>query len=236
MDDVIHDLTPAYALDALDADEAARYEAHLATCEECRAELERMWSVAGALAHGAAGPPPPAGLRERILEQARSERSERSNVVPLRRRFAVPAAASFAAVAAVAALALGLWATSLSRELGETRRDAAANADAVAVLADPSARQIPLAGADGRVVVASGGRAALVLSGVAPAPRGKTYEIWVVEGGTPQRAGLFRSAETRTVIAITRPVPDQAVVAVTLEDEGGVDVPQGPRVFTSRSV
>ena len=233
MDDLIHDLTPAYALDALETDEVARYEAHLETCDRCRAELEGMWSVAGALAHGAAGPLPAPHLRERILEQARSERS---NVVPLRRRFAVPAATSLAAVAAVAAIAVGLWASSLARDLSDARREAAANAEAVAVLSDPSARQVPLSGADGRVVVASSGRAALVLSGIEPAPPGKTYEIWVVADGTPRPAGLFQSARTRSVIPITRPVPSRAVVAVTLEDEGGVEVPQGPKVFASRSV
>jgi anti-sigma factor RsiW len=34
----LHDLTAAYALDALDPDEAREYEAHLARCERCRAE------------------------------------------------------------------------------------------------------------------------------------------------------------------------------------------------------
>ena len=36
--DTLHDLTAAYALDALDSDEAREYEAHLARCEQCRAE------------------------------------------------------------------------------------------------------------------------------------------------------------------------------------------------------
>ena len=85
----LHDLTAGYALDALDPDERARYEEHLASCETCRAELQEFWQVAGALGRAAGGPTPPASLRDRILEQARDERP---NVVPFRRRIAVPVA------------------------------------------------------------------------------------------------------------------------------------------------
>jgi anti-sigma factor RsiW len=232
MNDVIHDLTPAYALDALDVEEAARYESHLALCAKCRTELEGMWTVAAALAHGAGGPPPPAELRERILEQARSKRR---NLVSFPQRFAPRAAGSLTAVAAAATLTLGIWASSLHRELNEARRVATANAEAVAALSDPTARGIPLTGANGRMVISSTGKAALVLSGIPPAPHGKTYEIWIMADGAPQPAGLFQSASTRSVIPIAQPVPSGAVVAATVEDEGGADVPQGSRLFTSGS-
>jgi len=38
----IHDLTAAYALDALGPDEVDEYEAHLGQCEQCRAELAEL--------------------------------------------------------------------------------------------------------------------------------------------------------------------------------------------------
>ena len=41
-DEPIHDLTAAYALDALDAHDEERYEEHLATCERCREELAEL--------------------------------------------------------------------------------------------------------------------------------------------------------------------------------------------------
>jgi hypothetical protein len=154
----------------------------------------------------------------------------------LRRRFALPAAASFAAVAAVAAIGLGLWGHSLSGELDDLRGELAGSDEAVAVLSDPSARYLPLTGADGRVVISKTGRAALVVSNLDRAPDGKTYEIWVIDDGTALPAGLFDSADTRTVVAVTRPVPADAVVAVTLENEGGVDVPTGSPLFSSQSV
>jgi len=45
----LHELTPAYALDALAADEAEAYEEHLAQCERCRAELAELRETAAAL-------------------------------------------------------------------------------------------------------------------------------------------------------------------------------------------
>lgn len=233
MADAIHDLTAAYALDALDEGERAEYEAHLASCESCRAELESFWSVAGSLAHAAGGPPPPPELRERILAQARAERQ---NVVPLRRRIAAPAAAAAAAVAALVAIGVAVWAGSLARELEQTRSAAAAREEALSVLADPSARRVALTTPHGSLVVAPTGRAALVLVDVAPAPPGKAYEIWVIEGGTPHPAGLFSGASTRTVVPVDRPVPAGAVVAITLEDERGAETPQGPRVTSTPPV
>src|SRR6266568_1133993 len=109
----LHELTPAYALDALSADEEREYEAHLARCEHCRSELTSLSEAATSLAYGIEAPPLPPQLRERILEGARAERP---NVVPLRPRWAVPAAAT--AVAALAAvIALAIWASSLSSRL-----------------------------------------------------------------------------------------------------------------------
>ena len=90
--DALHDLTPGYALDALDESERAEYEAHLATCEQCRDELARMQDTVGALAYAVHSPAPPPELRDRIVGQARAERG---NVVPLRpRRRKVPSPSS----------------------------------------------------------------------------------------------------------------------------------------------
>lgn len=234
MDESIHELTAGYALDALDAPDRERFEAHLAGCDSCRDELEGFWRVTGSLAHGAGGPAPPPALRERILAQSRRELPP--NVVPLRRRIALPVAGSFAAVAATAAIGLGLWGASLSGQVDELRGELAGDSEAVAVLSDPAARDLPLSGVDGRVVISSTGKAALVLSGIDRAPEGKTYEIWVIEDGRAFPAGLFESADTHTVLVVGRPVPDDARVAVTLEDDGGVDVPTGAPLFSTRSV
>jgi anti-sigma-K factor RskA len=99
-----HDLTAAYALDALDPEEAAAYERHLSQCEECREQLAELNETATALAFGTVAPAPPARLRASILEAAAAERS---NVVPLLRRRWVARGLAVAA-AAVACIAVGL--------------------------------------------------------------------------------------------------------------------------------
>lgn len=221
-DQAIHDLTPAYALDALDSQDEERYEEHLATCERCRGELAGFRDPVATLAYGVQSPAPRPELRSRILEAARAERS---NVVPIRRR--LPAAlGAVAAVAATVAIALGLWAASISDDLDRER-------SVVAILADPQAQSIPLEGATGRVVVTGTGDAALVVSGLAVAPEGKTYAIWVVEDGRTLPAGLFDAKHDRDVVRLTRPVPPGGGVAVTVEDDGGTDAPTGDPIFTA---
>lgn len=60
----LQELLGAYALDAVDPDEAAELEEHLRSCPQCRAELADHRSVAALLAN--AGGPAPAGVWTRI--------------------------------------------------------------------------------------------------------------------------------------------------------------------------
>lgn len=219
----VHELTAGYALDALDPAERERYEEHLSSCQPCREELEGFRRVSGALAHAAGGPIPPAALRAAILDQARSERS---NVVPLRRRYLVPAISGAAAIAAVAALAVGFWATSVSRDLDDARSD-------ISVLGDPNARYIETVNGEASLVVRPSGEAALVVRELEAAPAGMDYEIWVFDAGTARRAGLF---ERPGVARLTRPVAPGQLVMVTLEVDGGTDAPTSAPLFTAANV
>lgn len=214
--DAIHDLTAAYALDALSADEAAEYEAHLAQCEQCRNALAALSDTATSLAWGVDAPAPPARLRESILAQAAAERS---NVVPLpaRRTAAFRAVASFAAVAACAAVALGVW--------GATRSGGSSCA--------AGWRCTALADGQGLVTVDPMGQAAMVVH-LPEAPAGKTYEAWVIENGAAKPAGLFHGGATTTV-RLTRTVPHGAQIAATVEHAGGVQAPTSQPVFAVRT-
>ena len=214
--DAIHDLTPAYALDALDPHEREAYERHLAGCADCRDELASFQRVATALAYAPEAPAPPAALRGRILEAARAERP---NVVPLRQRLFVPVAAA-AAVAACAALALGLWGASISGDLNRERSASRDAKEALALVAGAD-RRVDLEGADGVLAVTPGGRAAIVFDSLAAPPEGKAYEAWVITDGRAAPAGVFRG---RSVV-LARSVPSGATVAVTLEPAAGVDQP-----------
>jgi anti-sigma factor RsiW len=223
----IHELTAGYALDALDPDERSAYEAHLAQCEHCRQELASFWTTTEALAVAASGPAPSPALRDRILVDVRAEPAQ--NVVPFepRRRRVVPVLGAAAAVAAVVALGIGLWASNLSSELDETRSALEQQQTSAAILADPESRTVALQpGAEGRLVVDADGQAVLVVDGLDPAPAGKTYQLWIVpHGGAAESAGLFPGTDGLEVLPVDGTVETGEIVAVTIEQAGGVDVP-----------
>jgi anti-sigma factor RsiW len=227
----LHDLVAPYALDALTDDERAAFERHLAECDQCRRQLAELQEAAAALAFAERREPPPE-LRDRILEAAR----ENGKVVELpRRRWLFPATAVTAAAAAVAAIAVGLWATSLSRDL-DRERSANRSYEQALQLLGGGADVTRLADAEGGLLVAPDGEAALVVCGLQPAPRGRTYEAWVIEGATPRPAGLFRGGGGCPPVLLERNVPPGAQVAVTLERAGGAPRPTGRILVRSEAV
>ena len=229
-----HDLVAAYALDALDEDERERFEAHLAECEECTEVLAQLREPVAALAYAAEGPAPPEALRDRIVEAARNE--PRAAVIKFpRRRWAFPAAATVAAVAAVAAIGLGIWATSLSRSLDQERSAKAAYSEALTLMAASDASVHPLSGAEGSLLIGDNGRAAIVVCGLDQAPSDKTYEAWVIQGQTPRSAGLFRGGGGCRPTLLDRSVEPGSTVAVTLERASGTTAPTTPILFRAES-
>lgn len=233
----IHELTAGYALDALDPDERYAYEAHLSGCARCQVELASFWETTEALAVAASGPEPSADLRKRILADVRAEPPQ--VVVPFepRRRRTAPVLAATAAIAAVVALGIGLWASDLSNQLGDTRAALERERAAAEVLVDPAARTVSLAEGEGRLVVAPDGQAVLVLEELDPAPAGKTYELWIVsQGGAPVRAGLFPGRDGIDVVGLEGVVESGETVAVTIEDARGVDAPTTEPIIGSMPV
>jgi anti-sigma-K factor RskA len=165
-----HDLTAAYALDALDPDETEAYERHLGQCEECREQLAELNGTAASLAFATVAPAPPARLRASILEAAAAERT---NVVPLVRRRWVSRGLAVAA-AAVACVAVGVG----------------------VALHQSSNYKAPIAAS----VVLVNGHGKLHVSHLSPAASGKTYEAWVIPAHhAPRPAGLFQGGGKSTL-------------------------------------
>jgi anti-sigma-K factor RskA len=220
-DNALHELTAAYALDALDAVESREYEQHLAHCGRCQVELAELSATASALAFGAAPADPPAALRERILDAARAERS---NVVPLRRAYRfygrIPARA-IAVAASVVAVGLGIWNIALHRQLASSHQ---------------ALRSVLLHGAAGSVVLGSSGQGTMVVANLVSPPAGKTYEAWVIVDGRARPAGIFAAGGKTVVVHLRLPVPTGAIVAVTIEREGGSQQPTGHPFITSAQV
>jgi anti-sigma-K factor RskA len=218
----MHELAAAYALHALDRRDEREYESHLATCDECRDRVAEFQETAAALAADVEPRPVPELLERRIVRAARAERPAPHG----RARWALPAA-GVAAVAAAAAVGLGIWATQLSHSLDHERSARAGDARVVAILAQPGARQIPVRGGSGVLVVAPTQKAVLVADSLPAAGAGKTYEAWVVEGKSVRPAGLFKGGAGAKVVELTQPVGPKAIVGVTLEKAGGSPTPTG---------
>lgn len=238
MDAETHELIAAYALDALDdPTEVARIEELLATSEEAREELRAFSEATEALAVAASGPSPSPALRGRILADARNEAQ---TVVPFerpaRRSRTTTVLAAAAGIAAAVALGLGLYALALSNDLDDTRAALSGERAVAAVLADPEAQTVDLAAGDGRLVVAPDGEAVLVAAGLAPAPSGKTYQVWIVDDTGATSAGLFPGSGGVDAVALEGPVDDGTVVAVTLETAGGAPQPTSDPLLASSRV
>ena len=201
-----HDLTAAYALDALGPDEAEAYEEHLGRCERCRAHLAELNESAAALGFGAVAPAPPSRLREAILQAAAADRS---NVVPLARSNWGPRALVLVAAAAACA-AVGFSVDALRS--GGTKVVTAT------------------------VVLASDRTATLQVSGLAQAPTRKTYEAWIIsDGGSPRPAGLLAGGAAGSSVKLRGKLPVHAVVAVTLERAGGDAAPTTAPLVEART-
>jgi hypothetical protein len=227
-DGSLHELSAAYALDALDGDDLRAFEQHLAGCERCREDLRSFRGTAVALAYDVDLQRPPEVLEHRILDAARAERPK---VVPLRQRLAVPAVA-LGVAAAAAAILLGIWAAHLSSSLDHQRAANRQKAGLIDILSDCT--RSPAVAGNGSVCVAPTRRAVLIADDLERAGSGKTYEAWVVTGKTAERAGLFQGGPGRHYLQLTRPVPNGVTVGVTLEKAGGVDAPTTSMVIRAK--
>ena len=154
---------------------------------------------------------------------------------PRRRRIA-PALGAVAAAAAVVAIGLGLWGSGLSSDLDETRAALERERIASAIVADPASRTVDLAAGTGRLVVGQDGQAALVLADLGPAPEGRTYQAWIIEGENPISAGIFPGEDGLDVVLVDGDVADGETVAVTVEQAGGAETPSLPPVVASDPV
>jgi anti-sigma-K factor RskA len=248
------ELADVYAADALDADERARFEAHLAEgCAACEARLHETREALTLLPRALPPAMPPPSLRGRVLERIAEPPSAPASPGPPpparaagRRGRALWWAGGAGLAAAAALLAV------VNVELASTRREMAGLRDRVAtlqaqlaereetlrLLSDPSVRSVSLAGlkpspgASGWLLWDPTTRRGLLLArDLPPAPPGKVYELWAIAGAEPVPAGLFTvDPAGRGLLRLSSlPAgPAFTTFAVTLEPGGGVPKPTGP--------
>ena len=250
-----HDELAIYALDALDPDEHAALDQHLAGCPACRAELEEHRTTLARLVVPAEEPPPSvwAGIAQQLpqlggahapsagLPDADDTAADRgADVVPLhaplhvrRRSFAERSGWLAAAAALVVVLGLGAVLVTRGGDSPDTVADlAAAAADA------PGAVVVPLADDNGdevaRVVLAADAGATdyLIFDGLAKLPPGTSYQLWKTDGGSvpPISLGVVGDGSAQAT-AIAAPA-DITSLALSREPSSGVPAPTGPIIAT----
>jgi anti-sigma-K factor RskA len=231
----IHRLAAAYALDALDDDERATFEAHYPACADCRADVVEFRRVAADLATAESMPPPPE-LRGRVLEEIRRTRQmsprRTSGVVDLDARRARRRTAMLAAVAAAVLVVAGALVVGRSGD-GDFGDQLAA------VIERPDTQIVTLAGASGasgQVEIAwspSAGRVAVVADGLGDPGEGRAWELWLIgaDGPTPMR--LLERGDGGVIRAILDLPGEPAAWGMTVEPAGGSPAPTGAIVYSA---
>jgi len=221
------DAAGAYVLGALPADEVEAYEAHLASCSACRAEVDELMPAVAALPASVPPRRAPAELRGRIMADVNREaellraagpeadRPERARPERRRFRWAVPA---FVA----AALAIGFV-------VGD-------------VVSQPSERTVELA-ATGAASAAHAqltiedGHATLAADHLPPPPKGRVYQVWLKpHNGKPvPTSSLFVPRSDGTAeVAVPASAADMDLVMVNTEPPGGSQAPTTSPVLTAK--
>jgi anti-sigma factor RsiW len=208
----VAELLPAYALGALDRDEAILTGDHLAMCPACRAELMMYEAVVGEIG-GVAPSSPPSALRERVLASVAADRGEgavhasrpvgliesRSTASKERRR---PRLLTYGLAAAAVVLigVMGVLAMLLA-DARDSRDEATAGEQQLASYLSAGGQVMPmsaLAAADygssfgqGSLVTAPGKPPLVVVGGCPASSDGREYRVWLERDGDRTRVGVL---------------------------------------------
>lgn len=232
-----------YAADALEPDERAAFEQHLADCPDCVQTVVALQSMTASLSEMVAVQPPTA-LRAAVLHAiATTPQADSANgtdaveavatttgarVAPPtrlspadRRRWLRPASLVAAAAVLVALGCLG-WALNSQHQANVAQ---GRQQELTRLLAAGDVRTVtgnPVTGGRATLVLSrSQGEAVLVVSGLPSPPAGKVYELWRVDRSA-HPAGTFRpTASGQTVVTLPASVAGAQQVAMTVEPAGG---------------
>lgn len=232
-DHLWQDYAAPYALGALTAEDRSAFEAHLAGCDTCRAEVRSFAEVAGLLAHGAPAVEPPATLRARVLAEARRVRP----IVTQRR--GAPVAWLAAAAGLLLALGAGVetWrlagrVRALESTLAHSDSARAAAESTLVGLTGPEVHVVSLASTDrpptARVFWNHAKRQFIVLAFDLPAPPpGRTYQLWAIANGkAPMSMGTFNTNAQGRAYAVL-PVDAQITSLGFVDNCGLTEEPAG---------
>lgn len=236
-DDII-ELLGAYAIDALEPDEAEVVRRHLEECPRCTEEVAQHHQVAALL--GNAGGEAPAHLWSQIAGKIDAGGRLRAMSTPDRGpRPARPRGVGgalrrpwlYAAAAAVVAIALlSLQTVRLNNRvsaLSSTAVQQSINQQAQRALSSPDAQTVSLRGPTGsgptraKIVVLPSGSAYLLNKTLPALPSSETYQLWGRSSSTLISLGLLGDHPTAIALTIGG-TPSYGAYLVTTEPAGGV--------------
>ncbi len=224
----LHAMSGAYAVDALDDIERARFERHLATCPDCTDEVAGLREAAAMLVASVDAMPSPE-LRGRVLGEITRVRplppSAPAHEVVRRtaRWFPKVAAAAVAAILLATGVGVSAW-----HPWSPTSQTRVSVASRVLDAADARSQTVHLNGAATATVVHSRsvGKAVLITKNMPEAPRGKVYELWLQDpDGVMVPAGLMEGGASNQTVVLKGTVAGATGVAITVEPAGGVKTP-----------
>ena len=226
----IEELLGAYALDAVDADEAEVIEAHLVECPRCRSELAKHREATSWLSYSGANAPdsvwsriaaeleaaPPTGLAPPL--RLRPHRRARTRLLAV----AVAAAVALIALLGVQVVDQNHRIDRLAAINDQRGLDQAAAAAAVS----PDARTVRLSSVDGThvvdAVVLPDGHGYLVRADLPRLDGDETYQLWGVFGAQTISLGVIGNDPAITPFEASGPL---TALAITAERSGGAVAP-----------
>jgi anti-sigma-K factor RskA len=246
-----------YALGALEGDEKAAIENHVATCPSCAEKLAEARGRLALLALAAPAAAPSPSVKARLMNQARSEKQSGARapaVSPVPETTGGLFGHWWAAVLVPVGFALALasfvlWTQNrrLDRQLValhadmqreqqqlQTAREVADLINARDTMIVPLAPQPGMPKGSAHVMYNAKMGMLMYEGQLEPNPANKSYQLWIVPTqGNPISAGVFNAASTETDHFFMKLPPGIApkAFAVTLEPAGGRPAPTGPMVL-----
>ena len=251
----IEELLPFYALETLTDEERELVESYLVEHPEARAQIEELNSAASALPYSVVPVEPPRRVKDALMarvavdERARAPKQSqpsRSRVMRLENIFQAFSLGA-ATVAVIWAVLLNIQLTRLQNEvslLGEALVAQSNSLQQVLNQTNPSgAVTVSLKGTDvqpqaqGQLIADPNSQSAvLVIAGLGQLEAGKTYQIWLIDGGGPQSAGLLSvdaNGQAVLIVTSTLTIGEFNALGISIEPDGGSEQPTGEIVVLS---
>jgi anti-sigma-K factor RskA len=237
-----------YALGALDGEDKQALEAHLRGCPACSQQLAAAHQRTALIGLAAPAAAPRPQVKTDLMAKIRAVKPSASKQAAPSKKIRWGLRFSFGFGLAAAALAFATFELAKSdlergKQIKQLQAQLSQDESSLQamnqVTAAPDSAMITLlqqpGGPPGQAHVMYNARMGMgVYSGqLAPAPAGKSYQLWLVPAsGAPVSAGLVNvNQQATSVIMHLAPGMAAKAFAVTLEPEGGMPQPTGPKVL-----